>query len=227
MSNQTFVAKQTSPVVRAEGQSIPARSTRDGIPFVTTWIESLVLEGRVFNAAFAAMGATDIVELTAASDLDRPDFCVSVPNGTALIPLEINIAAKVAFDTDNDDGWFIVMGDPDAAVDIASSTVVTVAPDNNITSGGVSSVATVFENANTADIVDPTATKFLIAGVSQQHGLTTAAGTVSDLTIKWKCTTPIILKGPCAIYGWGGGNDVITWAGNITWAEVPEARYTV
>lgn len=225
MSNLTYVAKQTSPVVRAEGQSIPARATRDGIPFIANWKESLVLEGRVFNATFGAMAGTDIVELTAGKDLDQPDFGVSVPNGTALIPLEINIVAKTALDTDDDDVWFLVMADPDAAY-AGDGTVVSVTPNNNITSGGVTSVATVFEDGS-VDITDPTATKFFITGKSQMAGLTSNAGGECDMNIHWVCTTPIILKGPCAIYGWGGGVDAVTWAGSITWAEVPEARYTV
>ncbi len=224
MADGRVLAKQNSPSVK-EGGWVPARATRDGIPYTASWKEALVLEGRVFNAMFGAMGASDITELTAGSNLDQPDFGVSVPNGTALIPLEINIVCKVALDTDNDELWFVVIGDPDAAC-AGDGTVNAVTPNNNITSGGVSTVATVFEDAS-GDITDPTLTKILICGKQQSHGLTTSGGTVSDLNIHWVADVPIILKGPAAFYGFGGGNDTVTWLGSVTWAEVPEARFTV
>ena len=225
MSNVHIFAQQNSPGVAGEGTLVGARGTRDGIQFTAGWKEALVFEGRVFNACFAAMGATDVVELTSGKDLDQPDFGVSVPNGTALIPLEITICQKVALDTDNDDNWFLVMGDPDAAY-ANDGTVVSVTPDNNISDGGVTSVATVFENAS-GNITAPTATKIFICGKQEIHGLTTSGGPVSDLNLHWVADVPIILKGPAAFYGWGGGTDAPTFFGSVTWAEVPEARYTV
>ncbi len=225
MADSRVYAQQNNPALAAEGTWLAARADRTGIPFTTTWKEALVFEGRVFSAMFGEMGATDLTEITGGGTLQQADFCVSVPTGTALIPLEINIAAKVPFDTQDDDGWVVVIGDPDAAFD-DTGTVVSVTANNNITDGGVTGVATVFENGS-VNHTAPTATKILICGKSQQHGYTSGGGGVSDLNIHWVADVPIVLTGPAAFYGFAGGNDSVTFVASVTWAEVPVDRFTV
>ena len=202
-----------------------AHASLIGEQFLADWKTQLVLEGRVWSAAFGEVGATDITELTAGSNLDQPDFGISVPSGTTLIPLYINIAAKVPLDADDADAFFLVAIDTAAAY-AGDGTVVSVTPINAISGEtAISSVATVFEDAS-ADITDPTVTDILMAA-QQQVGMTTSGVALSNLNLIYDPAFPRLLTGPAAIYGYGGGTDTVTWVGTALWAEVPSTRYDV
>lgn len=213
---------ETSPSPASSGSARRARVSNTGALFTADWQVDLVNQGLVYHAAFGAMGASDLTELTAGSNLDQPDFGISVPSGTTLIPLRITIAAKVPLDANDADAFFVVYGDPDAAY-AGDGTVTDVTPVNAYT-GGSTGNASVFEDAS-ADITDPTVTKVFVCGVQQQSALTTSGVSDSMLNLDWSATVPLMLKGPAAIYGYGGGSDSVTWVGSAMWAEVPSSRF--
>ena len=218
----TAVAQHTGVGQANQGEKVPIRATRDGIPFMHTWKDALLLEGCCFTAPFAAMGATDIVALTGGLDLDQPDFGISVPNGVALIPLKISIAAQFDGDAGADDGFIIIMADIDAAY-ADDGTVVAVTPEPCIRGSGLTSQATVFENAS-VNITAPTATKICLDVTQAQIGVSGPC----ELKIDYEPEIPFIINGPAAIYGWvGGTTDAPTWVGTAMWAEVPESRYKI
>ena len=222
------LARTTGAAQASDGQPVPVRADRSGIPFTATWKQSLLLEGRCFTAPFAAMGATDIVSLTTGLNLDQPDFCISVPNGTSIIPLKIVMDGQYDCDADADDAFFIVMVDVDSAY-ADDGTVTAVTPEPCITGSGLTSVCNVFEDAS-GDITattgsDPVVTKVCLDVVQHQVGVATGPG---HLRLDYEPDVPMILDGPCAIYGYGGGStDPPKWAGYAIWAEVPETRYKI
>lgn len=224
MADQRAQVRQKSPAIFTDGDFENVRSDRTGAVFTADWKLSLLEEGRCFTAAFGAMGATDITELTAGSNLDQPDFGISVPSGTALIPLYINIAAKVPLDADDADAFFIVCVDTAAAY-AGDGTVTAVTPINMISGDtAITTAATVFEDAS-ADITDPTVTDILMAA-QQQIGMTTSGVALSNLNLVYDPALPRVLVGPAAIYGYGGGSDTVTWVGVAHWAEVPSTRFS-
>ncbi len=225
MSHKYILADQNSPLVVSDGVDIKARGTRDGVQFVASWAQALLLEGRVFSAPFTEMGATDIVNSTGAKTLIQPDFCISVPTGTSLIPLRIVVSAQYDGDLDTDDAFIIVMGDTDAAAAFTVSDVTPITPLNHITTGGVTSVATVFEDAS-GNITTPTTTKIMLDVTQEQK----EAEGASEVRLDYEPELPFIMAGPCAIYGYigtGADGTGIVWSGMATWAEVPSARYAV
>ncbi len=223
MADGRIIAQQNSPAPAAEGSWRPARGDRMGVQFTATWKQALLLEGRCFHAPFAAMGATDLVALAGGLDLDQPDFCISVPSGTSLVPLHIVIAGQFDADAAADDAFAIIMADIDAAY-AGDGTVVAVTAQNMITGGGVTSVATVFENAS-VNITSPTVTKICLDVAQTQQQETGGDGAIR---IDYEPEIPFILDGPAAIYGYiGGDTDPPSWAGFATWAEVPTTRYAV
>ena len=222
MSDLRVYAQHTS-VTPTEKNWRSARGMRTGEQFTATWKQALLFEGRMFHAPFAAMGATDVVALAGGLNLDQPDFCVSIPSGTSLIVMRCVMACQFDGDAAADDAFAILMADVDAAY-AGDGTVVSVTPLNMLDCGGVTSVATVFENAS-ADITDPTVTKVCLDVAQTQVQET---GNNGELRIDYNPEVPHILDGPCAVYGYiGGATDPPSWAGLIEWAEVPTTRYAI
>lgn len=82
----------TSTAIRATADRtvMDARGTRDGAFYTADWLRAMMLEGRVF----VANAGTATAELTfgaGAIDTTEPDFFMSVPLGTTVIPIEIRI----------------------------------------------------------------------------------------------------------------------------------------
>lgn len=225
MSDLRIVAQQNSPGVGAEGNWRAARGTRDGILFTANWKEALVLEGRVHTIMVGAL-ATGITGGGNGTviDADQPEFVISVPDGTALIPLEITIAFGTDLNAAGEVAQALVIADTAAAYD-GTGTVTTETPVNLISSGGVTTVATAV-SACTVNMTAPTESR-LIAAQAFGYSILTAGAGVGDFTLDYIAQVPDILQGPAAIYGyWGATGAAVGWA-KVTWAEVPEARYTV
>lgn len=220
MANMDVFAQQTGVGTAAVGSLPGWRADRTGIGFTATWKQSLILEGKCFHAPFGAMGATDVVALTLGSDLDQPDFGVSMPNGYALIPLRFVMAVQHDADTAVDDQYLIIMADTGKAYD-ASGTVVSVTPVNMVTGLAETSIATAFEDGS-GNITAPTGTLVCLDVAQQMIGVAQGAG---NLKLDYQPEVPPILCGPCAAYGWGGGVVPGSWAGFAEWAEVPESRF--
>ncbi len=80
-----------------------AQGTRDGAIFTADWILARCAEGRVFSA-MAGSGSTVATFGAGSMDTTEPDLFVSVPSGTTIVPLEINIqmeayGSALAFET--------------------------------------------------------------------------------------------------------------------------------
>ncbi|KKN02714.1 hypothetical protein LCGC14_1114990 [marine sediment metagenome] len=230
MTQQHIFAQQNSPSVAGEGTSVGVRGTRDGIPFAASWKQALLFEGRCFHIDVGTLPAdavfTTVVGGGAGTrlELEQPEFGVSVPNGTALIPLDIRIGTRADVVADADNMEILLIADTTAAF-AADGTTVAVTPTNMITDGGVTTVATAFSEA-TVDITDPVV-DMILAYKTLQSSLLTSGLAVASLELHYAPDTPPILKGPCAFYGYWGGVAAASGAAAVVWAEVPEARYTV
>lgn len=90
MANIKVKGAQNTAVSReSEGAFVYARGTRDGSLVAIPWIQSLLLEGRVF---FANVGnATTAITLDASWANTDPDISLDVPSGTSIIPLRITV----------------------------------------------------------------------------------------------------------------------------------------
>ena len=225
MADGRIIAQQNSPGVAAEGTWVAARGTRDGIQFSANWKEALVMEGRVHTFMVGAL-ETGIVGGGNGTviDADQPEFVVSVPDGTALIPLEIVIAFGTDLNATGEVAQALVIADTAAAYD-GTGTVTTETPANLISSGGVTTVATAV-SACTVNMTAPTES-ILIAAEAWGNYLLTSGSSSQRFSLHYVADVPHILKGPAAFYGYWGATGAATGWAKVTWAEVPEARYTV
>ena len=109
--------------VTGDGQFLAVRGSRDGAPIVMDWKLAMAMEGRVFHAG-AGIDLTPIT--SAAFDQDQPDFWLSVPSGTTILPLRVEVAVLSA--EEGTDGAFVI-----DRVTAAPSTSAGAAPDTVIT----------------------------------------------------------------------------------------------
>lgn len=90
--------RQDSYDVQAEGREHNARMNPRGELIVPDWMTQLVMDGRVYNFSNAVMegGARALIgEATdVANALTNPSILVDVPDGTTILPLEIQIGLE-------------------------------------------------------------------------------------------------------------------------------------
>ncbi|KKN02713.1 hypothetical protein LCGC14_1114980 [marine sediment metagenome] len=232
MTQQHVLAQQNAPRVVGEGNTIEVRGTRDGVSFAASWKQALLLEGRMFHIDVGDLPADAVFTAVTGGgagtrlDLEQPEFGVSVPNQTALIPLDIRIGVRADVVADADNMEILLIADTSAAF-AADGTSVAETPTNMITDGGVATVATAF-SAATGDITDPVVS-MILAYKTSQSSLLTAGLAVATLELAYMPEVPPIIKGPGAFYGYWGAVATLgaLGAAAVIWAEVPEARYTV
>lgn len=225
MADSRVFAQQNSPGNAAEGNWVAARADRTGIQFTANWKEALVLEGRVHTFMVGAV-ETGIVGGGNGTtiDADQPEFVVSVPSGTSLIPLEITIAFGTDLNAAGEVAQALVIADTAAAYD-DTGTVTTETPVNLLSGGGVTTVATAV-SACTVNMTAPTESH-LIAARAWGYSILTAGAGVGEFDLNYVAELPHILKGPAAFYGYWGATGAATGWAKVTWAEVPDARFTV
>jgi len=85
------IRRQVSSVTRLTGddQWMNLRGTRDGAMISADWLTAMTLEGRVFGVN--AGTATSPVTFNAAYAATEPDLLITVPSGTTIIPVLIQV----------------------------------------------------------------------------------------------------------------------------------------
>ena len=83
----------TSSVSRAtdDRHVMDLRMTRDGAPFTADWLLGAALEGRVFCAQAGLLSTAITWTATATNDQTKPAVFLSVPSGTTIIPVSIEL----------------------------------------------------------------------------------------------------------------------------------------
>jgi len=234
---EVFV-QQATPGQSADGNWWGQRGDRTGIPFTADWKRALLLEGRVFQMTVGTLtGGGDISMITGGGagtiiDQDQPEFGVSVPLNTTLIPLEIHIACQPDLDADGEEANIVITYDSAAAY-AGDGTVTSETPVNMITGGGVNTNATAF-SAATADITDPTVSGILAFKTVQasefvSNGTATnlTNGVVGSVELHYEPSFPIHITGPGAFYGYWGGTAAVPGLASVIWGEVPSTRINI
>jgi len=83
--------RQTSSVTRLSDDDrwMDLRGTRDGSMITADWLTAMALEGRCFGCNTGVDTSPDT--FTAAYDATKPDILVTVPSGTTIIPVFIQV----------------------------------------------------------------------------------------------------------------------------------------
>src|SRR3990167_5712869 len=152
-----------------------ARATRDGSLFSADWLLGLAMEGRIFNAT-GGSATTPITFGAGAIDTTEPDLYVIVPDGTAIIPLEIRVYME-AFGTSAQFECMAACGTGGSTSAPTGGTLVT--STNRRTDAPNTSNCTIYSN------VDASGATYMTTNVSefwrdgQQFAITKTAGSAT------------------------------------------------
>lgn len=223
----TAVRRHFSPGVAGDGVEGNLNISRDSALFTAGWEEKLVFEGRVFSISVGTIAS----KITGGGagllpDLNQPEFGVSVPSGTTLIPLAVDIACSVDLDADLAVGEIWLIADTTAAW-AADGTSTAETPANLLdgADGAVATSATAF-SAATADITNPVVDQIIAAEIIGQSQVTAASVTSIGLNLHWRSNgLPRMISGPGAFYGYWGGTKAAIGVASVVWAEVPSSRF--
>lgn len=205
--------------------------TKDGSIFAADHRLAAVMDGRGFHVSIGAF-STPITGGGAGTvlDLDQPEGVISVPSGTAIMPIRIHVQCQVPLlATDADESEILIAVDRTAAWNAdgtnTAETAFNMRTDNPRSSN--CSCASAF----TADMTATTGADPVL-GIELAHAVITGdvQGTPANalwtpLVSLYEPQTPPILVGPCALYVYWGGTVATTGFAQIQWLEFPSTDF--
>ena len=220
-------AQQTSSVARvSEGDDVYLRTMRDGALFTADWKNAAIMEGRgfmvnvgAFSTPIAGGGSANVV------DQDRPSLIVSVPNGTSILPLRIEVALlDVPGAADDDEVDILIAVDQDAAWDATGACTTEVIYNMNTLHSRASSCASrsAFSTTMTTDpVLDLELAHF--QKIFESHSATGVVWTDSRMLYEPKA--PPIINGPAMLLVYYGGTNKPSGFVCAQWLEFPESYF--
>lgn len=155
-------------------------------------------------------------------DLDQPEFGISVASGYTVVPLRVHVAALPGLQTTDSHESEILLAVDRAAAWAGDGTVTTETAVNMRTSATGNPTGVSIFSAATADITDPNLGMELahVAKLTDVQG-TAATVNLYDLVLLYEPKNPPFLVGPCALYGYWGGDVAVTGFANVSFLTFP------
>lgn len=159
-------------------------------------------------------------------DIDQPEFVISCPAGYTVIPLRLHVAALPGLQTTDSHESELLIAVDVAAKNAGDGTATDEAPTNMRSDIGAACPLTV-KSAFTADTTDPTLGVELlhVAKLTDVQG-TAATVNLYDLVGLYEPKHPPLFVGPCAIYGYWGGDIAVTGFANLDFLAIPSNLLT-
>lgn len=218
-ASQVFARR--NPTLTGEGLSIGAWGDRAGTLVTQSELDALVAAGFGFHATVGAL-TTPITGGGAGTVLDyeQSELSISVPAGTAIMPIRLSAQAEMPADQDGDVQEIFFMVDRAAASTAAAGTGTVEVAFNMRTDNPRSSNCTVV-SANTSDHGTPTISAEL-ARVGKVTNLLTSGITHGVLELLYEPDDPPIIIGPAAVYMYWCGTQAMAGFAQAQWIELPE-----
>jgi hypothetical protein len=205
-----------------------------GQQYVADWKHLLTAAGRMYRlSAVAPSAGDDVTEVVGGGagtvlDLDQPEIVIGVDEGSILIPVEFEVGLRSDLDADADQAAVLLTADRSQAVptSVTAATHGAVTPVNQL-DGGPAFAGRAFVGV-TGDITDPAPDEILAykTWVIRDQGAA-AAAVLTDLNYGKQFETPLLLRGPCGIYGYWGGTVAVNGIAQVLFAAVPSAWFPV
>lgn len=213
----------------SEGAEVFLRMLRDGSLVSSNWIQAAIFKGLghivnvgAFSTPITGGGNGTII------DQDQPEFVVSVPSGTSIMPIRIEVTCQVPLiAADSNEAEILVAVDQDTTgVTGATDTDETIYNLNTLISVASSCTATSYTSVNltTAPVLDIELMHKVLVGDVQG---TAANANWGELYGLYEPLAVPILNGPCNLIGYWGGTVAVTGFASIQWVEFPTSFATV
>lgn len=158
-------------------------------------------------------------------DQDQPEFGISVPANFTIIPVRFDVSVLPGVQTTDAHETEICIAVDRVAAYAGDGTVVSETPINMRTNQVGGCPATCF-SAGTGNITNPTLGMEL-AHVAKTMNFGDATGLeMMSLQCLYEPTNPPFLVGPCAIYGYWGGDVAASGFANLDFIVIPSALVT-
>lgn len=221
---ELYVFGKTAPAVTANGSWVGANGLVDGTVVDVPWQQKYINAGYGFHATIGAF-STGITGGGAGTvfDQDQPEGIISVPSGSAIIPVRFDVQCQVPLlATDADEAEILIAVDRLAAY-AGDGTVTTETAFNMRTDNPRSSVCTV-ASAATANITNPTLGIELAREVVTGDVQGTAATTMwTPLRCLYEPKFAPVIVGPAAVYVYWGGTVATPGFAQLQWIELPSS----
>ena len=229
--------RQSTTIAReTEGSDVFLRALRDGSLVGVDWKQAAIFAGYGYRVTVGALstgivGGGNGTTVTIA----EPEMCLSIPNGTSIMPLRVAVQVQAGAPTDAQEAEILVAVDQDTdlgAVSVANSDKTTEVIYNMNTLCGSSSGCACYSAFTSSISTDPVldielARKVVEFEVIGSAGILTAEyGLILDLV--YEPEAPPIINGPAMllIY-WGGDAATVGGFAEVQWVERSESDFTL
>lgn len=192
------------------------------------WKMDAIADGRgflvtvgTFSSPKIGGGAGDVVTL------NKPEAVISVPDGTSIIPIRVDVQCQVPLiAADSNETEIIIGSDKDAAWDASGSSTEETAVNMRTTHTATSLCSC--ESAFTGAITTSPALDYELARVVKvaDIGADAAGQAWDDLRCLYEPLAPPILEGPCMLLIYWGGTVATTGYAQVEWLEFPSTYFT-
>jgi len=223
-------AQQSTAVGRvSEGGDVYLRAMRDGALFTADWKQAMIMEGRGFmiNVGALSTAVTGGGTPGTAIDPNGPEFVISVPTGTSILPLRVEICSALPVGAaDDNEIDILLVADQDSAVTTGTAGTTEVIYNMNTLNSRSSNCTarsefTAVVTGHTWDLELAHMNKvFEMFATSPDK---TGGSQWTELRLLYEPKTPIVLNGPAALVGFWGATTVATAFASVQWLELPSS----
>lgn len=210
-----------------DGFPVDARALRDGTLAGVDWKVIKIMEGRGYHVTIGAL-STPIVGGGAVTivDLDRPEGIISIPEGTAIMPIRISVQCQTPLlAADADESEILIAADRLAACTIGTTQTTEVA--FNMRTDNPRTTQCSCYSAATADVTDPTlGIELARAVITGDMNGTPANALWGILNLLYEPVAPPILMGPAGLYIYWGGTVATSGFAQVEWLEFAETDFS-
>ncbi len=218
----------TSVQGESEGADVFLRALRDGTAVAADWKQAAVMGGfghGIFTGSFsnpAAVGGS-----ASEMDLDRPRVCLSVPNGTSIVPLRIGVHVQSPAPADGNEYEILIAVDQDK--EIPTDGTGTAATIYNMNYGQArASTCTARYTFTTTMSTDPVLDLELARKVVEYDKVGTPGVNALILDLVYEPETPPVINGPAALLVYVGGDAAgVGMFSDVQWLEFTESKFKV
>jgi hypothetical protein len=223
--------QQSEKYLLPQGIADKAYMNKRGELFVQDWIQAAILQGYGFIANVGSFSAPGLGGgAGTVIDLDQPEFGMTIPAGTTIVP--IRIAAQLTtplIATDADETEFLALVDTTAATIAAAldgTWTNAITPKNmRIALANVQTSLCTVKSLCTADTTDPTESIDLIHStmVGDMNGTPTNA-LITRHDVLYEPKNPPYIVGPASLFMHWGGTVATSAFMQFFWLEIPSTH---
>ena len=210
----------------SEGADVFLRALRDGSAVLADWKQAAVMGGFGFMANSGAL-STGVAGggVSSVLDIDRPNFVLSVPNGTAILPLRIGVHLQSGAPADGNEVEILIAVDQDKEAPTSGTATARIIYNMNTLAAKASTC--VARDTFSVTLTDPVLDLELARKVIEYDKA--ASGEVAVICdLIYEPETPPVINGPASVIVYYGG-DAAAVGGfcDIQWLEFTENNFSV